>query len=210
MKKQIISGIFLFIFLSGQSQVPNTKMSEDLEKDQVADQTVVTTASLKSASRLFKEIDDLTSVIVVIPKDEIVNVIGVDSAFLQVEYQGNLGYIEADHAEIIKSADRSVDSSGQSSIPVKEAAEPVAGSAGMEKAGRYTYLEKKYGTSIAARLYSGKIWKGMDAEMVKDSWGSPRKINSIISGNNVREEWYFGNTLLYFQNSKLSDWGPVR
>ena len=36
---------------------------------------------------------------------------------------------------------------------------------------------------MASRLYSGKIWKGMNAEMVRDSWGRAGKINRVISGN---------------------------
>jgi hypothetical protein len=210
MKKYIVSVIFLFIFLSGSSQVSSNKVLEDLENEQTADQEVVSTATLRSASRLFKEKDDLTSVIIVIPKGEIVNIIASDTAFLHVEYQGNVGYIGADHAEIIKSANSTVAYSEQDIIPVKAEAEPVTISAESQRGSRYTYLENKYGTSIAARLYSGKIWKGMNAEMVKDSWGSPRKINSIISGNTVREEWYYGNTMLYFQNSTLTDWGPAK
>jgi len=42
------------------------------------------------------------------------------------------------------------------------------------KISRYTYLENKYGPSLAA-VVSGKIWKGMNAQMVKDSWAHQRK-----------------------------------
>ena len=28
---------------------------------------------------------------------------------------------------------------------------------------------------MAARLYAGKIWKGMNSEMVRDSWGAAAK-----------------------------------
>ena len=28
---------------------------------------------------------------------------------------------------------------------------------------------------MAARLYAGKIWKGMNSEMVKDSWGQRKR-----------------------------------
>jgi hypothetical protein len=63
---------------------------------------------------------------------------------------------------------------------------------------------------MAARLYEGKIWKGMNAQMVKDSWGSPKKINRVISGNIVKEDWFYNNTWLHFQNSTLADWGPAK
>jgi hypothetical protein len=63
---------------------------------------------------------------------------------------------------------------------------------------------------MAARLNAGKIWKGMTAEMVNDSWGTADKINRIISGNVVKEEWIYRTTWLYFENNTLLEWGPVR
>jgi hypothetical protein len=63
---------------------------------------------------------------------------------------------------------------------------------------------------MAARLDAGKIWKGMTAEMVQDSWGVPQKINRVISGNNIREEWIYRNSWLFFENDRLIEWGPVR
>jgi uncharacterized membrane protein len=75
---------------------------------------------------------------------------------------------------------------------------------------RFSLLEEKYGTGIAARINSGKIWKGMNAEMVKDSWGSPQRINRIINGNTMNEQWTYKNTVLYFRDNLLVDWGPLR
>ena len=63
---------------------------------------------------------------------------------------------------------------------------------------------------MAARLYAGKIWKGMNSEMVKDSWGAAEKINRVISGNIIKEEWIYKNTWLYFENNTLLEWGPVK
>jgi hypothetical protein len=50
----------------------------------------------------------------------------------------------------------------------------------------------------------------MNTQMVKDSWGSPKKINRVISSNMVKEEWIYKNSWLYFENSTLADWGPVK
>jgi hypothetical protein len=74
---------------------------------------------------------------------------------------------------------------------------------------RFSYLDYKYGTSMAARIYSGKIWKGMTSEMVKDSWGSPSRINKVIRGNTIKEEWIYRNTWLYIVDDTLVDWGPA-
>ena len=62
---------------------------------------------------------------------------------------------------------------------------------------------------MAARLIAGKIWKGMTTDMVQDSWGTPKKINRVISGNIVKEEWIYMNSWLLFENDTLSEWGPV-
>ena len=75
---------------------------------------------------------------------------------------------------------------------------------------RFSYLENKYGTNIAARLISGKIWKGMNSEMVTDSWGKAQKINRVINGNTIREEWIYRNSWLYFDNDELVEWGPAK
>jgi hypothetical protein len=55
----------------------------------------------------------------------------------------------------------------------------------------------------------GKVWRGMLSEMVRDSWGEPQKINRVISGNTVKEEWIFRNTWLYIENNYLVEWGPI-
>jgi hypothetical protein len=206
MKKLILSGFFLFIVFTVNSQVTQTDVLQDLEKTKAVEQNTVTvtTATLKSASRLFKDKDDLTSVIMVIPQDSVVNVLGSDSTFLHVVFEGNEGYIYTRHAELNKPA------VVQSPVVQQERYSQEARPVQKQQISRYSYLENKYGPSMAARLYEGKIWKGMNAQMVKDSWGSPRKINRVISGNIVKEDWFYNNTWLHFQNSTLADWGPVK
>ena len=204
MKKLIFSGLFLFMVFTLNSQVSKTDVLQDLEKNKAVEQNTVTTATLKSASRLFKDKDDLTSVIMVIPQDSVVNVLGSDSTFLHVSFDGNEGYIYVRHVEINKPLII------QSPIAQQERYSQEARPVQKQKVSRYAYLENKYGPSTAARLYEGKIWKGMSAQMVKDSWGSPKKINRVISGNVVKEEWFYSNTWLHFQNSTLADWGRVK
>ena len=74
---------------------------------------------------------------------------------------------------------------------------------------RFTYLENKYGTTMAIKMNSGKIWKGMSAEMILDSWGKPQKINRSINADLIREEWIYNNSWLFIENNSLIDWGPV-
>jgi hypothetical protein len=208
MKKLILSFSLLIIVISVNAQANRTEVLQGLEKNQVADQNKALTARLKSSSRLFGDKNDLTSVIMVIPSGSTVSVLGSDSAFLYVAFEENEGYIFARHAVIDKTPVTIQPVIRQEEQPVQEEM-PVQQQQQQQQISRFTYLENKYGSSMAARLYSGKIWRGMTSEMVKDSWGSPLKINRVISDNIIKEEWIYKNTWLYLQNNALAEWGPV-
>lgn len=205
MKKFLISSFLLILTISVNAQDNRTIILQDLEGNQQIVQNSPVTATMKSASRLFRDKDDLTSVIMVIPQDSVVGVLGSDTTFLHVVYEGNEGYIFTRHAVINKNA-----VSEEPAVQQKPAVTEGRPVQPRQKIDRYTYLENRYGPVIAARLYSGKIWKGMNSQLVQDSWGSPRKINRLISGNIVKEEWIYKNTWLYFQNNALAEWGPIK
>ncbi|MBA4321519.1 MAG: hypothetical protein C0408_01750 [Odoribacter sp.] len=203
MKKLIFTSLCLFIILAVQGQGTRTSVLEDLEKSNPSVQNQQVTATLKSASRLFGAKDDLTSVIMIVPSGSVVNVLGSDSTYYKVSFEENEGYIFKRHALINYTPAETVLQYRQNNF------QQVEQPAEQKQVSRFTYLENKYGTNMAARLASGKIWKGMSAEMVRDSWGNPVKINRVI-GNVVKEEWIFRNTWLYIENNTLVDWGPIR
>ncbi len=204
MKRIITTGLFVLVFIIANGQADKVGMLRNLETSGNAVQDT-TTATMKSASRLFADMRNLSSVIMVIPAGAVVRVLGSDDTYLHIAFEDYDGYIYASEAEINK-------------VPAKQAAKTVQEEAGrneipvrpQEQASRLDYLENKYGSGIGDRIYEGKIWKGMTAEMVKDSWGSPRKINRIISGTGIREEWQYNNTWLYIQDDILTQWGPIR
>jgi len=208
----------LLLFAAGalSAQGNRTDILQDLEKSQPAispaNQDVITTATLKSASRLFSEKDDLTTVIMVLPSGSVVEILDSDSTYYMVVYEDYEGYIFKRHAvinEVVQAPEAVQQEAAEQAPPV--ARETVQAQPTEEQqVSRFTYLERKYGSNMAAKLMAGKVWKGMDAEMIKDSWGSPKKINRVISGNLVKEEWIFINTWLYIENDVLRDWGPIR
>jgi hypothetical protein len=202
MKKLIFTSLYLFIIITLQAQDSRTAILQNLEKSQPSKQDQQTTATLKSASRLFGAKDDLTSVILIIPIGSVVNVLGSDSTYFKVAFEENEGYIFKHHA-IINNNPVKIAASNQ-----QQNQQQVEQPAEQRQVSRFTYLENKYGTNMAARLAAGKIWKGMTAEMVKDSWGSPAKINREI-GNVVKEEWIYRNSWLFIENNTLVEWGPV-
>lgn len=205
MKQLAILSLLAFLFFPLKAQDDRVEILQDLESARQSGQTGISTATLNSASRLFADKDDLTSVLLVIPKGATVTILGFDDTYLRVSYEGNEGYIYTKHATIDpEPIKRQADVRQREPVNQRPAARPV------QRESRFTYLEKKYGGAIASRLYAGKVWKGMTSEMVKDSWGSPHKINRVISGNNVREEWIYKSSWLFLENSILVDWGATR
>ncbi|MCJ7449692.1 MAG: hypothetical protein MUO72_18610 [Bacteroidales bacterium] len=203
MKKLIIFSLIMLSASAINAQVNRTDVLQDLEKNQPAVQNAGLTATLKSASRLFGAKDDLTTVILIIPSGSEVDVIDSDSTYLNVIFEENEGYIFKRHAVINKVTVVAKPVAQPSETIQEEQAVP------QQQVSRFTYLENKYGSNMAAKLISGKIWKGMTAKMVRDSWGKAQKINRIIASNNIKEEWIYKNTWLYIENDVLVEWGPI-
>jgi hypothetical protein len=204
MKKLIISILLISVACTVHSQSDRANVLKDLEKEKVPYQETALTATLKSASRLFGEKDDLTTVILIIPSGSVVEVTGSDSTYYKVVFEDNEGYIFKRHAVLNEISVETKPVIQKQEVQQEEQAVP------QQEESRFTYLENKYGTSMAAKLISGKIWKGMTAEMVRDSWGKPQKVNRVIEGNTVKEEWIYKNTWLYIEDDALNEWGPIR
>ena len=186
---------------NGQSS--RAEALEILEQTNMSQQEFNPTATMTSASRLFGDKNDLTSVIVIIPSGSPVTVLDADSTYYHVVFEDVEGYIFKRHAVIDKPI-VTPPQNIQKPQPVQQEQQEQP-----QQMSRFSYLENKYGSNMAARLMAGKIWKGMNAEMVRDSWGTAEKINRVISGNIVKEEWIFKNTWLYFENNTLIEWGPL-
>lgn len=206
MKKLIFISLLATLCYPLISQVSSGDKLQEFEKNGNSGGTV--TATLTSSSRLFGNAADLTSVIIVIPKGSTVTVLGSDSTYLHVIYEEDEGFIYRRHAVIDKKPAAQSQFSNQQNQPQPQTQTQTQNKP-QPQPGRFTYLENKYGTSMAARIYSGKVWKGMNAEMVRDSWGSADKITREISGNTVKEEWIYKSTWLYMENNTLVEWGPV-
>lgn len=204
MKKLVFTSLLLLAFSILQAQGNRTEVLQDLEKNQPGRQDQPLTAILKSSSRLFADKNDLTSVILIIPARDTVEVLDSDSTYLHVVYKVDEGYIFKRHAVITETPLNIAPVSQEQQVTQEE--QPVQ----EQQVSRFTYLENKYGTNMAARINAGKIWKGMTAEMVRDSWGKPVKINRVIGNNLVKEEWIYRNTWLYLENDTLVEWGPIR
>jgi hypothetical protein len=204
MKKLMLILTFGSLFYPMTPQVSREDKLLELEKSNKS-QEVTYTATMTSASRLFKNQEDLTSVILVIPKGSQVIILGSDSTYYKVSFEENEGFIFRRHA-VIDKIPLSTTQPAEEKVPVVQ---EQSVNQPKQQISRFTYLENKYGSSMAARISEGKVWKGMNAEMVRDSWGKPDKINREINGNDVKEEWLYKSTWLYLENNTLVEWGPV-
>lgn len=213
MKKLFFTTLFTIFLLPVRAQISNSDVIQNLEQDNNSDRL---TATLKSASRLFASEDDLTSVILIVPSGTTVDVLSIDSSFYKIVYNEKEGYIFRKHATLnelpvqpSQSSQSDVIQPSQNVTPntVDPCQQEKQEQSIQQEQSRFSYLKNKYGTSVAARINTGKIWKGMSPEMVTDSWGNPQKINRVISGNVIKEEWIYRNTWLYFQNNTLIEWG---
>lgn len=204
MKKTVFIILLIIGTISSKAQTNRVNRLQSVENNPSSSQNITTTATLKSPSRLFGTRDDLTSVILIIPADSVVTVLDSDSTYLHVVFEDNEGYI-FNRRVVLNKIPVKIYQASNSQDQVRETQQ----SPGQEQS-RFSYLENKYGTNMASRLVAGKIWKGMNSDMVKDSWGSAEKINRVISGNIIKEEWIFRNTWLYFENNTLVEWGPVK
>lgn len=204
MKKTFVILLTIFSVISLKAQTNKVDKLQNLEQNNTSSQNVTITGKLKNSSRLFASKDDLTSVILIIPADSIVTVLDTDSTYLHVVFEDNEGYIFNRHVVLNRVAGKNQQS--YQTQPSVQQSEPASD----QQQSRFSYLENKYGSNMASRLITGKIWKGMNSDMVKDSWGTAEKINRVISGNVVKEEWIFRNTWLYFENNTLLEWGPVK
>lgn len=204
MKKIILISAFFVSVLYAQAQANRADLLQSLEQNQPQIQNGRLTATLKSSSRLFGAKDDLTTVVLIIPSGSNVEVLDSDSTYFHVLFEESEGYIFRRHAIIDKTPVVATEVNQLQTQPENKQ------QAYNEPMSRFAYLESKYGSTMAARLNSGKIWKGMNSEMVKDSWGTAEKKNRVISGNIIKEEWIFKSTWLYFENNTLVDWGPIQ
>jgi len=225
MNKLIISILFSLASFTINAQENKTDLLQELEEDQsvspvteqqsdaAVNQDVMMIATLKSATRLFGDKYDLTSVIMVLPSGTELEILDSDSTYLHVFIEDYEGYIYKHHA-VISEVPLPVTTEPEvvEAEPTIKEEEPVPPTQPVQQrqVSRFTYLENKYGSNMAAKLMSGKIWRGMSAEMIIDSWGNPNKINRVISGNVIKEEWIFRNTWLYIENDMLAEWGPIR
>ncbi|MDR7131649.1 hypothetical protein J2X69_004013 [Algoriphagus sp. 4150] len=66
---------------------------------------------------------------------------------------------------------------------------------------------KKYGTEVGEKIAKRTIWIGMTEEMLIDSWGNPKDINSTVTRYSHRKQYvYSSNQYVYVENGVVDAW----
>ena len=66
---------------------------------------------------------------------------------------------------------------------------------------------KKYGTEVGEKIAKRIIWIGMTEEMLIDSWGNPKDINSTVTRYSHRKQYvYSSNQYVYVENGVVDAW----
>ncbi len=172
----------------------------------------------KGAVRLFGDKDDLTSVIQIVPEGTVVEVIKADTAYTLVRFSEVEGYIRSDKLTAslpVVYASQPTQKAQEATAQVyQEQAVPARPQAEMQQeyapANRYEALVSMYGADIGIPLYQHKVWKGINTDMARDSWGKPIQINRTYVDQSVDEEWIYSKKYLYFRDGVLIEWGPVK
>jgi hypothetical protein len=145
----------------------------------------------ESTARFFRDMENLSSVIQMIPKDIEIQVFEPIGDYYSAYYDGEYGFIPVSKVKPVN-FDPGI-------FKVK----PEALSDEQDK---YTFLVGKYGQTDADQIIAGKVWKGMTKDMVLDSWGKPKKIDRYIGKTSVKEEWYYRSKVLFIRDGKLIGW----
>lgn len=151
-----------------------------------------------SACRMFADIENISSVLGYIPKGKEVKLIEYSGRYALVEYEGTQGWIKAD----------------KTNAPVA----PVQENYSEQQEGksydaniprdRFSILVEKYGYRTGKALFEHKIWKGIDNNMLKDSWGKPYNVKRETNSSGTIEIWTYKKSWLLLKNGILTEWGP--
>lgn len=170
------------------------------------DQKVTTT----SVCRFMSDPDNTRSVISYIPLGTELIVRGVKGDFWLVEYDGTEGYVDSGKVRDLSAEQDMQMDAPQNSAQTEEMEATIDFRSSEYQAARYQILIEKYGETTAKALFEHKIWKGIDHNMVRDSWGKPLEVKRTATSGEIREEWIYSKSRLVFVDDVLTWWGPVR
>jgi hypothetical protein len=159
--------------------------------------------TIKSVTRFFSDMDNLSSVMEMIPAETEVRILKETGDYYLIQYDSIYGFVYRSKVSVPKleyTVSPGANESGNQEIVNQ----------GEWQQQRYDYLFDKYGKETADKLFANKIWRGMETKMVLDSWGRPKKINRYINPLYIKETWYYPSIFLVFVDGTLEDWEIIQ
>ncbi|UCG27397.1 MAG: hypothetical protein JSV24_10530 [Bacteroidales bacterium] len=151
-----------------------------------------------SSTRFFSDLDNMSSVIQMIPENMEVQVFEPVGDYYSAYYDGAYGFLFISKVDPVNFDPQifqaTPEAPGQQSTEAGQAED------------RYTTLINTYGQKNGELIHAHKVWKGMTKKMVLDSWGRPRKIDRYIGKTSVKEEWFYRTRVLFIKDGQLVDW----
>jgi len=205
--KKLDSLIFLFVLFAGTCSAHSWNgnetgnminsgdqlLPEKIQNDSIEPFLVETQSSL----RLFSDMGNYSSVVLYIPKNEVVEVFEEVGEYYVALYEGNKGYILiAKVSPLNFSRQAEEDNKTQ-----------VSSSHGKKNSqARLSYLRGKYDDKTAQAIYLHRLWIGMSTTMARESWGNPIKMDRFLAVKPNVEEWTYRQYMLFFEGGKLAGW----
>ncbi len=143
-----------------------------------------------SSVRLFRDMGNVSSVLMYIPLKETVEVFEEIDEYYSASYQGQKGYVFKNKVKPMNF-------------------QPAAESTDLtpeNKTDRLTYLQGKYDSKTADALFNHKLWIGMTTQMALDSWGYPKSMDRYLRVEKKYEDWHYTKYKLVFEDSNLIRW----
>jgi len=157
-------------------------------------------ATTKSVTRLYGDKGNTSTVITYIKADTTLDVLVVEEDYLKIIYGEAEGWIPTEKA-VLRNTEGEILQVGEQAQQAIQQQQPVD---------RKEMLINRYGAKVGDAIYAHKIWKGMNNDMVFDSWGKPLRVDRLIKGGDVQERWIYTGSYVIFDDDILVDWGPVR
>jgi hypothetical protein len=198
MKKFVLFFMLLYAGIQLFPQQPASKQGQD----SIPNLYVIT----QSATRFFSDTGNLSSVISIIPKGEKVQILEEKGDYFITWHEGKEGYILRSNVEFEPETLKYLEKVWAAREEAKPAPAPTAEDRGQALEARKRYLVGKYGDTLGMKIFNHAVWRGMDKQMVWDSWGKPRHMYRDYSGWDTQEKWIYSTAELIFIDGVLRDW----
>lgn len=160
-----------------------------------------TILTLRSDSELYETRSSFSDIIEIVPSDSEVGFLGIDgSSYIEVIYQGNVGYIQEWNFVERDLVDQLLTDFNEEQREIRETQQREIAEQQREaqrqeiEQRRRNFVQENADISEVFKEYilEGSVSIGMTTEMVLASWGEPDDINRTVSVGTVSEQWIYG------------------